>query len=236
MARSKRKLLKKRRTRKQKGGNKLKLIVKLTGGLGNRFFQIMAGLGFAEKWGNYNVYIKDIGSNHVSKEVSNKHILQLFANVNPQLQYISTNLNTSSFIHLKEKDPHSYNDISNPNSDCLLEGYFVGEQYFPKNPPKLNLLEPNNNIIKNVNKDKLFFIHIRLGDFNNNENLILPLQYYKDAIKKILEKYVDSIFIVLSADVIAVKKYVEDNFSLPPTFLETPAASVRIESNQIVIG
>lgn len=32
------------------------------------------------------------------------------------------------------------------------------------------------------------------------------------------------------------KKYVEDNFSLPPTFLETPAASVRIESNQIVIG
>jgi len=34
----------------------------------------------------------------------------------------------------------------------------------------------------------------------------------------------------------ARKKYVEDNFSLPPTFLETPAASVRIESNQIVIG
>ena len=54
MGRSKKKLLKKRRTRKykkQKGGNKFKLVVKLTGGLGNRFFQIMAGLGFAEKWG-----------------------------------------------------------------------------------------------------------------------------------------------------------------------------------------
>ena len=34
----------------------------------------------------------------------------------------------------------------------------------------------------------------------------------------------------------ARKQYVEDNYSLPPTFLETPAASVRIESNQIVIG
>jgi hypothetical protein len=34
----------------------------------------------------------------------------------------------------------------------------------------------------------------------------------------------------------ARKKYVEDNYSLPPTYLETPAASVRIESNQIVIG
>ena len=34
----------------------------------------------------------------------------------------------------------------------------------------------------------------------------------------------------------ARKQYVEDNYSLPPTFLETPAASVRIENNQIVIG
>ena len=34
----------------------------------------------------------------------------------------------------------------------------------------------------------------------------------------------------------ARKQYVEDNYSLPPIFLETPAASVRIENNQIVIG
>jgi hypothetical protein len=34
----------------------------------------------------------------------------------------------------------------------------------------------------------------------------------------------------------ARKQYVEDNYSLPPIFLETPVASVRIENNQIVIG
>jgi len=34
----------------------------------------------------------------------------------------------------------------------------------------------------------------------------------------------------------ARKKYVEENYSLPPTYLETPVASVRIENNQIVIG
>jgi hypothetical protein len=34
----------------------------------------------------------------------------------------------------------------------------------------------------------------------------------------------------------ARKQYLEDNYSLPPTFLVTPAASVKIESNQIIIG
>lgn len=32
------------------------------------------------------------------------------------------------------------------------------------------------------------------------------------------------------------KRYIEENYSLPPTFLETPEAPVKIESNQIIIG
>ena len=32
------------------------------------------------------------------------------------------------------------------------------------------------------------------------------------------------------------KKYIEQNYSLPPTFLETPQKAVRIENDQIVIG
>lgn len=32
------------------------------------------------------------------------------------------------------------------------------------------------------------------------------------------------------------RKYVEENYSLPPTFLQTPTAAVKIENGQIVIG
>jgi hypothetical protein len=32
------------------------------------------------------------------------------------------------------------------------------------------------------------------------------------------------------------KKYVEENFSLPPTFNERPQDPIKIENNQLVIG
>lgn len=32
------------------------------------------------------------------------------------------------------------------------------------------------------------------------------------------------------------RKYVEENFSLPPTFLETPTDSVKIENGKIILG
>jgi hypothetical protein len=32
------------------------------------------------------------------------------------------------------------------------------------------------------------------------------------------------------------KKYVEENYSLPPTFLETPSESVTLENGKITLG
>lgn len=32
------------------------------------------------------------------------------------------------------------------------------------------------------------------------------------------------------------QKYIENNYSLPPTFLDEPTAPVRVEQNQIIIG
>lgn len=215
MARSKKKLLN-RRTRKykksQKGGDKHKLIVKLQGGLGNRFFQIMAGLGFAEKWKNYDIFLKEGGYNHVSEEVSKGHILQLFSNIQPPLKFINKNNNNSSYKVIGEKSPLEFTITEDPNSNCILDGYFQSDKYFPKKQPKLNLLEPKNNIISTINKDKLFFIHIRLGDlFGDNKDYKLPPTYYKNGIKKILEKKSDAIFLILSQDINGVKQYVNDN-------------------------
>jgi hypothetical protein len=152
-------------------------------------FQIMAGLGFAEKWKNYDIFLKEGGYNHVSEEVSKGHILQLFSNVQPPLKFINKNNNNNSYKVIGEKLPLEFTITEDPNSNCILDGYFQSDKYFPKKQPKLNLLEPKNNIISTINKDKLFFIHIRLGDlYGDNDNYKLPPTYYKNGIKNILQK------------------------------------------------
>ena len=199
MARSKRKLLKKRRTRKQKGGNKLKLIVKLTGGLGNRFFQIMAGLGFAEKY-DMDVYISNNYTkwNHIPEEESINQLLSIFSNI----KLLDKSYNNSNMPKLDEN--------IKPTTDVYIDGYFNSDDYFPKKLPKLNLVEPVNNLIKNINKSKLFFIHFRLGDYTSINEYKLNDNYYINCINKIKKEINKPIFIIISNDINESKKKVEN--------------------------
>lgn len=203
MARSKRKLLKKRSTRKykkfQKGGDKHKLIVKLQGGIGNRFFQIMAGLGFAEKWG-MDVYISNNYTkwNHIPEEESIKQLLALFSNV----KLLDNSYNNSNIKQLNENEK--------PNSDVYIEDYFQDIKYMPKNQPKLNILEPHENIISNINNNNLYFIHFRLGDYLSNSRLSFDLiNYYKYCINKIKSNNQNAIFLIVSNDINSTKKLVD---------------------------
>ena len=199
MGRSKKKILKKRRTKKQKGGNQQnKLLVNLMGGLGNRFFQIMAGLGFAEKW-NMELFLKEGSYNHVSEDVSKKDILQLF----PTLKYFDKSNNNSSYVSINEDTKE------NPNTNAVQNGYFGSEEYFPKHHPKIHLAEPKDNIIKNIDKNKLFFIHLRLGDFKNIKGYQLPPNYYKKSIKEIKNIVNDAIFIIISNEQSGAKEFVQ---------------------------
>ena len=204
MGRTKKKYARKRksrrRLRKQRGGDKLKLIVKLTGGLGNRFFQIMAGYGFAEKY-DMDVYISNNYTkwNHIPEDESIQQLLSLF----PNIKLLDKSYNNSNIQVLDEN--------TRPTNDVYIDHYFQDIKYFPKNLPELTLIEPNNNILKNVNKDKLFFIHIRLGDlYGDNDNYKLTPPYYKECIKRIKDVYPDAIFIILSQDINNAKKFVND--------------------------
>ena len=118
-------------------------------------------------------------------------------------------------LKILDKIPNSYDTISNsetynnPNKDIILEGYFQDPSLFPTKHIQLKLIEPTDNIIKD--KRYLYFIHFRFGDFKNLKGHLLPLEYYKKALKKF---DINSQFIILSDEIEVAKKYIEDNFSI----------------------
>ena len=199
----------KTKTRKEK---KYKLIIYLNWGLANRIFQIAAAMGFSERW-NMNLYIskKYINKNdHVPVEESIVNIKELF----PKLKMLPSNYDTRNFnkIEMSLLEAYKYKHFDNPNSDTILYGQFENERYFPKKGIQLNHVEPRNSLIKGYNN--LFFIHIRLGDYKSllysGFNLDL-VNYYKYCVRKILEKYKNANFIVVSNDVNGAKEYIRDN-------------------------
>jgi GR25 family glycosyltransferase involved in LPS biosynthesis len=198
------------------GGNKKELVVQLSGGLGNRLFQIFAGYGFAEKW-NMDIILKNNGKegNHVPDEESKNQIKSLFNNIT----FIEDNKDISNYTRIGEKEEFVYNTIDNPNNNVVLDGFFQSEKYFPTHPLDITLNEPVNNLIKDIDKNKLFFIHFRLGDYVGNKNVNYSMsnnkidKYYKTCIKKIKDTYNDPIFIIITNDKNTVKNYINDQLS-----------------------
>ena len=116
------------RIRQTGGDGKNKLVVSLSNGLSNRIFQIMAGMTFAEKW-NMDLYVLQSAGNHVSPEISQSNILQLF----PSIKFIDDSTDFTSYTKVTEPQQFVYSDIPNPNNNALLFGYFQAYQYFSTN-------------------------------------------------------------------------------------------------------
>ena len=183
---------------------KNKIYVELIGGLGNRLFQIFASYGLAEKWNNDVVILK--GSyNHVSEDDSIRDLKQLI----PQLRF--KNSNSNNFTNTsKLKVINDNSSFDNPNESIVLNGFFQDSSLFPKNKIYLNLIEPNNNIIKNINKNNLYFIHFRFGDFKTLNSFNVNLDnYYKYCINKIKNRDNSAQFFVVSDDISKAMDYLK---------------------------
>ena len=213
------------RIRQTGGDGKNKLVVSLSNGLSNRIFQIMAGMTFAEKW-NMDLYVLQSAGNHVSPEISQSNILQLF----PSIKFIDDSTDFTSYTKVTEPQQFVYSDIPNPNNNALLFGYFQAYQYFSTNQPKLNLVTPTNNLLDGVDTSKLFFIHFRYGDYNNNGFKINLDNYYKICINKIKEQYNDPIFIIISNSKEEAKKYIESNLDLVNLIYDNDKNETRLDS------
>jgi hypothetical protein len=171
----------------------------LTGGLGNRLFQIAAAYGIARK-NNIKPVITSETSNYHSKI---DYHLNIFRKVNFDLNIKIPNV--------YREPPHEvlmYNKNIPVNKSILLNGYFQNEKYFIDIKDEIiDLFSPDESFIENLTKeynhvDNAFFIHIRRGDYltSSLHNINLN-EYNKKSIDYIRTTYPEAYIYVLSNDI-----------------------------------
>lgn len=142
---------------------------KLTDGLGNRLFQIAAGLGAAELWDREFVFFIPRIEPSVHSDCT--IIYKLFPNIRKVFFADSwKRITEPPFMSWKYAQfPTSFS----PDSKLVIEGFYQSEKYFPKMRNVDEILDlseitlpPN---LPDICFSKAWFCHIRLGDY-----LILP--------------------------------------------------------------
>ena len=141
---------------------------KLGAGLGNWIFKILAGLGYAEKYGKQFVITKN-NINYGTK-AHEKGLLEKITKIFPSLP-IKDLIPNCYFI--TEKTEFKYFPLISYNSNICLNGYFQNEEYFPSEE-----LIPT---IKTSYYPDTYFVHIRAGDYIGSQEFGLDLvEYYKN--------------------------------------------------------
>lgn len=112
---------------------------------------------------------------------------------------------------IQEKDTLYKDYLKDVSGCCYLMGWFQNEQYFKEyRDILLREIVPREKIrISKSLKDSLnnrntVSIHVRRGDYLKNNN-VLPLFYYKHAIKYMEDKVLNPLFLVFSDDIQWVK-------------------------------
>jgi hypothetical protein len=178
------------------------LIIELQGGLGNQLFQIGTALGYCEKYNKNLILSKNhiIQNTHQTFEKTINVIKILF----PYIKIVN-NLCTDKYYKINEtaEDTFKYNPIYNDTistvDNILLKGYFINFKYFPE---IYNCsINPTNSMSKYIDKldnfNNTYFIHIRLGDYVNNNFYNIKLsEYYTYCINKIKEQNNNARFII----------------------------------------
>jgi hypothetical protein len=160
----------------------------LTDGLGNRLFQLACCLGYSEKHNKECVFFlpRCKSTGHGKFE----NIFLLF----PNIRIIETE-NSWKELNEREKEWYIYEDLEMKSGALVIRGLRQSYKYF-----KDCIIKPNfeNSISKDrltyinktylQNKENLFFIHIRLGDFCFLPHHQINLEkYYSAALKEIPE-------------------------------------------------
>jgi hypothetical protein len=144
-----------------------KITVKLEGGLANRIFKILAGLGVSEKSSSQFIICKSFirDSNIPHEQDLLKYLIKIFPNIR-----VIDNI-SDDYQYIETRDHYTYNEIITTGKDLLLHGAFQNEQYFPSK----NLIP----IIRTAYYANTYFIHIRAGDYLTDDRFNLNLvEYY----------------------------------------------------------
>ena len=159
---------------------------RLTDGLGNRLFQYACAVNYAFQEKKRCVFF-------LPRSMKTDHgdfnsIFKMF----PKTEIVETE---SSWEEIKEKCEHyGYDEVKfNIDNNLVIQGYRQNLEYFESIELKPNFLHAIGvNRLEELNKlylsekEKLFFIHIRLGDYKFLAHHQMDIQkYYNEAIKHI---------------------------------------------------
>ena len=170
-------------------------------GLGNRFFQLAAMLGYAERYGHTPVFVKEwIQPNR--SHPGPYDITDYFPNI-PVIERLET------YETIQEKYEHAFTftELKNIQTNVKLIGCFQSELYFPT----YTIVSP---LLCNQSYTPSIFLHIRRGDFllpnvrHHNVNLA---NYYRNVLETLdLSK---CSVLVCSDDISWCKEHVPKQYS-----------------------
>jgi hypothetical protein len=228
------------------------IISNIIGGLGNQMFQYSAAKVLSKRldtelyldissYNNYklhegfvlNKYFPQINAKIASK----KDILKIggfgaYLN-NPFIDSVLSRINKKSIDQKIVYEPHfhyweSFNTIGDFR---YLKGYWQSYKYFigyedliKKDFSFSSEFEHKNlNIINLLSKNETTSVHIRIGDYKNNNSSnsfhgILDVEYYYNSIRRICERKGESLFLIFSDDI----NWCKENFKLdvPHLFID----------------
>ena len=169
--------------------------VKLNSGLGNRFFQVAAMLGYAERYGHTAVFVREWIADNPSHP-GPFGITAFF----PEIPVLERLEGPWTSIQMAEADGLRYVPLDRVDGNVCLEGCFQSEQYFPTRwiVPALLSDWVGGHMIP---FETAAFLHVRRGDYLN------PLCAHHrvdlaDYIRRSLALYpAGTVFVVCSDDI-----------------------------------
>lgn len=197
------------------------IIAKLIGGLGNQMFQYAAGRMLAKTHNtelmlDITGYINQVG---ITPREFKLDIFNIQTNIANQIDI--DRLKNSKFLHkflnknsyIKEKHFHFDQNILTLPNNIYLEGYWTSEKYF-KNIEQIIRQEftytnkpdkVNQELMKQISACNSISIHVRRGDYVENERTnqfhgVCGLDYYKTAISYVAQGINNPHFFVFSDD------------------------------------
>ena len=195
-----------------------KVIIRLSGGLGNQLFQYAVGQALEEEHGVKIVYDEGNYRKDKNRKVKIKEFCNNYKNIS-RLQslwwkVVEKFLNNRDFGMFKEEYPFEYYSISERYSyliGCWQNLQYFGDirEYLTKEIHFFKVLnEKQKKYLEIIRSENSVAVHVRHGDYLQNQDLyVIPdAAYYKSAMDYFEREYVTCKFYVFSDDMEWCKK------------------------------
>jgi len=175
----------------------------MSGGFGNRIFQILAGLGYAERTGKQFVFFEEhITNNPHTPPVKMRTMLYAWF---PQVTIYRGKVSWIDYVDTGSPIPDMTGSVA-------IRGNFQNDAFFsPTARETFKIPTPPTRVLNvdSIDFTHSYFIHFRLGDYVGSDWDVDLTSYYPDAARRILLQDPQATFLVFTEepDKVDMKKF-----------------------------